>query len=78
MQERTALIKRAKFVKLAERRTDVALKRIALLGNLGDRAVYEFNEEDVQKILGALEEAIEGVKTKLNGLGKKSQPSFKL
>ena len=69
--------KREKFIKLAERRTNKAIKAIELIGNLGKRSVYEYSASDAEKIITALDEAIEDAKAKLDGA--RPQPrSFKL
>lgn len=77
-EAQTTNAKRKKFIKLAEQRTNTAIKRIELIGNLGNHYVYEYNEEDTGKIIDALEAAVEKVKTRLNGSEKRSQESFKL
>ena len=70
--------KRAKFIELAERRTSNAIKAIEIIGNLGNRANYEFNELGVRKIVVALETAVETVKAKMNATGKRSLTLFRL
>ena len=70
--------KRAKFIERAERRTANAIRAIRLIGNLGNRATYEFSELDTAKILGALEEAITDVKKRMVAPEEKSETAFKL
>jgi len=62
--------KRAKFTELAERRTSNAIKAIEIVGHLGNRANYEFNELGVRKTVVALETAVKTVKAKMNAWGK--------
>ena len=50
--------KREKFIRLAEGRTNNALKQIELLGNLSNQSAYEYLEEDVDKIIKTLKGAI--------------------
>ena len=69
-------IKREKFIKLAERRTNKAIKAIELIGNLGKRSVYEYGAPDAEKIIAALDQAVDNLKTRLDG--EKSPASFKL
>lgn len=57
-------MKRDKFVSLAEARTNKALKQIRLIGNLSNRAAYEYSEDEVKAIFGALEAEIKNCKTK--------------
>lgn len=47
--------KREKFVRLAENRVEVALKKIRIIGNLGNRNNYEYSAADIEKIQNALE-----------------------
>ncbi|SFJ14898.1 hypothetical protein SAMN04515648_2883 [Phyllobacterium sp. CL33Tsu] len=41
--------KRGKFVQLANQRVTSALEQIRLIGNLSNRAAYDFTEEDIKK-----------------------------
>lgn len=50
--------KREKFVRLAEARTNSVMDRVRVLGNLSNPYVYEFTEEDVDKVFSALEESL--------------------
>ena len=45
---------RKKFVELASKRVNRALKDIQLIGNLSNRSNYDYNEPDVAKIFKAL------------------------
>jgi hypothetical protein len=49
---------REKFVRLATKRVSNALKSIQLIGNLSNRSNYDYTDEDVQKILRALQEEV--------------------
>lgn len=70
--------KRAKFVKLAEGRTQSALSAIRKLGNLANRRSYQFDEADVRKIMKALKEAISETERKFDPSGAPGQKTFKL
>ena len=50
--------KRDKFVRLAENRMNNALKQIQLLSNLSNTRAYEYTEEDIQKIVKTLKNAV--------------------
>ena len=50
--------KHEKFVRLAEARTNNALKQIELIGNLSNTSSYEYSYEDVEKIVKTLKKAI--------------------
>jgi len=56
--------KREKFVELAEARANKALKDLQLIGNLSNRAAYEFTEADVRKIFGALQKGLDAAKAR--------------
>ena len=68
--------RRAKFVELAESRTINAIRAIRVIGKLGNRAHYEYNESDVKKIVGALTREIDSLKARMT-IGK-SEVDFKL
>lgn len=70
--------KRAKFVKLAEGRTQSALSAIRKIGNLANRRSYQFDDGDVRKIIKALKEAITETERKFDPSGVPGQKSFKL
>ena len=70
--------KRAKFVKLAEGRTQAALTAIRKLGNLANRRSYEFDENDVRKITKALKEALAETERKFDPSSGPGQKTFKL
>ena len=50
--------KRDKFKRLCESRMNNALKQIELLGNLSNTNAYEFNLEDVEKMVKTLRKAV--------------------
>ena len=50
--------KHDKFVRLAESRTNAALKQIELIGNLSNTSAYEYSYDDVDKIVKTLKKAI--------------------
>lgn len=60
--------KREKFVRIAEARTNKILDMMRLLGNCSSKANYEYTEEDVKKIFGALEKELKNTKNKFLGL----------
>ena len=53
--------KHDKFKRLATQRVPNAVKKIELLGHLSSSA-YESTTEEVDKIIGALQQAVDGVK----------------
>jgi len=50
---------RAKFVELAEKRVTRAIKDIRLIGNLSNKSNYSYTDQDVRKIIRALEAEID-------------------
>lgn len=70
--------KRAKFVQLANQRVGKALDQIRLVGNLSNRAAYDFTEEDTRKIVNALQKAVDGAKARFSENGGSSDHSFSL
>lgn len=70
--------RRDKFVKLAEARTNNAIKQIKLIGNLSNRGNYSFDEKDVDKIFRALQHEIKAMKDRFSNSSNGSRNSFKL
>lgn len=70
--------KREKFVNLAENRTRNAIKAIRVIGKLGNKNAYQFDESDVQKIVRALNKEIDTLKARMSQTGGKEAVEFKL
>jgi hypothetical protein len=70
--------KRAKFVDLAESRTVNAIQAIRVIGKLGNKAHYEYDESDVKKIISALNKEVEALKVRMTDKGSKAAVDFKL
>jgi hypothetical protein len=70
--------RRAKFVELAQRRTTNAIRAIRVIGKLGNRLAYEYTEDDVKKIAGALSKEIEALRGRMLTRGSKEAVDFKL
>jgi hypothetical protein len=70
--------KRKKFVNLAENRTRNAIKAIRVIGKLGNKNAYEFDDTDVQKIARALTKEIDALKARMSSTGRKESIDFKL
>lgn len=65
--------KRDRFIRLAEARTNKILEMMRLLGNCSSKANYEYNDEDVRKIFGALEKELKNTKNKFLGIEAKEE-----
>lgn len=70
--------RRAKFVELAEKRTVNAIKAIRVIGKLGNKAHYQYDEADVKKIVNALSREIDALKARMLSTGNKEAVDFKL
>ncbi len=70
--------RRQRFVELAEKRTEKALRQIRLIGNLADTSNYEYTESDVEKIMAVLRRAIDDCETRYALGGKDVDEVFKL
>lgn len=75
MSEKT----RRNFVRLAEARVSKAIDDIRLIGNLSDRSNYEFDDQDVDKIFGALRGELSTCRRRFAAAGKPRRPrTFRL
>ena len=54
--------KRERFVRIAEARTNKILEMMRLLGNCSSKGNYEYSEEDIKKIFGALVRELKNTK----------------
>ena len=70
--------KRDKFVNLAEKRVNNAIKAIKIVGNLSNRSSYEYSDRDVQKIVSALRQEIQVLQQRFAAGGSKPSNGFKL
>jgi hypothetical protein len=75
---KTKAEKREKFVNLAENRTRNAIKAIRVIGKLGNKNAYQFDDTDVQKIVRALSKEVDALKTRMSSTGGKESVDFKL
>ena len=58
--------KRDAFVRLANKRVNTAIKAIQLVANLGNRANYEYEPKQANKIIKALQTEVENARKKFN------------
>lgn len=70
--------KRDRFVRLAIKRVNRAIRDIRLIGNLSNRSVYEFGDDDARKIIRALQKELETLKARFSGPGDASENEFQL
>lgn len=70
--------RREKFVKLAESRTSNAIKAIRIIGKLGNRNAYDYDDADVRKIVKALSDEVEALKSRMKTTKSADGVDFKL
>ena len=70
--------KRKKFVQLAESRTINAIKAIRVIGKLGNKSHYQYDDTDVKKIVSALTKEIDALKARMTDQGNRVTIEFKL
>ena len=69
---------RERFIHLAEKRVNSAIKVIRLIGNLSNKSNYSYTEKDVDKIFKALEKEIKNAKSRFEAGTGGDEPAFKL
>ena len=66
--------KDARFKRLAEKRVNVILDRLRLLGQLSDKRNYDYDDEQIAKIFKAVEGEVKAVKAKFrNGSSERKR-----
>ena len=55
-----------RFIRVAEARTNAVLDKVRILGNLSNRQMYSYSEEDINKIFSAITKQIREVRAKFN------------
>lgn len=70
--------KTAKFVELANKRVNKALKDIRLISNLANRQNYEYTEDQARKIVKALQQEVHILKQNFMTTAESNTNVFKL
>ena len=70
--------KRNKFVELADKRVNRALKDLRLIGNLSNRSAYDYSDKDVKVILQALQREVDAVRSRFGRPGEAGDSEFRL
>lgn len=65
--------KRDRFIRIAEARTNKILEMMRLLGNCSSKNNYEYTDEDIKKIFGALERELKNTKNKFTEIDSGSE-----
>ena len=63
--------KRDKFIRLANKRTNSVLNQIKILGNCSNKYVYDYTEEDINKIFSEIDKRIKETKARFRSSLKK-------
>lgn len=72
----TTETKAEKFVRLVNPRVNKLIDQIRIVGNLSNRAGYDYDAQQVERIFNAIESALEESKAKyLKGLGATASKS---
>jgi hypothetical protein len=69
---------REKFVYLANKRVNNAIKAIKLIGNLSNRSNYHYTQDDVKKIFSALRREIRMARDRFTEDSVKDDEVFQL
>ena len=64
-----------RFKRIAILRTNAVLDRLRILGNLSNRQMYSYSEEDIKKIFSAINRQVREVRARFN---TQKQERFKL
>lgn len=68
---------REKFIRLANKRVNTAIKTLQLIGNLSDRSNYHYTDDDVRKIIDTLKAEVQRCEERFQ-TGKKDERRFHL
>jgi hypothetical protein len=70
--------RREKFVHLAQSRTVNAIRAIRVIGKLGNKSHYEYDDADVRKIVNALAKEVDALKARMSAKSGKAEVEFSL
>ena len=65
--------RRARFKRVAERRTNRILKDLRLLGNAGNKTLYQYDEGDIEKIFDIINAKLTETRSRFKS-AKKEKP----
>jgi len=64
------------FKRIAEKRVNLVLDKMRLIGNLSDTRYYEYSNEDAQKVVRALKKGLNEIDSKFKSKKKTETNSF--
>lgn len=70
--------RREKFVELAEKRVTRVLKDLRLVGNLANRSNYSYTDDDMKKIVQAIENEVKNLRRRFENSSEETELTFKL
>lgn len=59
-------LKRERFIKIAENRTNKIISTLKLLGNCANKSNYSYTDDEIKKIFVAIEQELKNTKLKFN------------
>lgn len=71
-------IKREKFVRIAEARTNKIINMIQLLGNCSNQSLYEYSQKDVNKIFNTIQTELDEAKKRYSKQDSQKGSKFTL
>lgn len=66
-------IKRERFIKIAENRTNKIIYTLKLLGNCANKANYTYTEDEIKKIFSAIDQELKNTKAKFSDANNKKK-----
>ncbi|MFC1900444.1 hypothetical protein ACFLYN_02510 [Chloroflexota bacterium] len=69
--------KKERFHRVATRRTNEVLKKLAILGNCANRSAYEYTEDEVNKIFSEIEREVKTTRMRFR-IAQNNKKEFKL
>ncbi|TXI95810.1 MAG: hypothetical protein E6Q34_02300 [Burkholderiaceae bacterium] len=70
--------KSTKFIELANKRVNRAIKDLQLVGNLANRGNYDYTDDQARKIVKALQQEIDLLKQAFSATGDSQKSEFRL
>jgi hypothetical protein len=70
--------RRARFVRLANKRVNAAIKALSLVGNLSNRANYDYTPDDAAVIIKALDKELRELRLRFGSAERSSDGEFRL
>ncbi len=70
--------KREKFIRIAEARTNKIINMIQLLSNCSNKNIYDYTQQDIEKIFIAIETELKEAKKSFNKTNAKKGKHFTL